>query len=150
GRTGRAGMTGTAVTFVDWDDVPRWSVIDRTLDLGFPEPIETYSSSEHLFTDLDIPAGTKGVLPKDQRTRAGLGAERVEDLGETGKRTSRGGGAGGRGGRGGRNRNRGAKEQGKREQTQKNQSGQTGERRPRRRRRTRGGRPVDTKQTAEN
>ncbi len=29
GRTGRAGHKGTAVTFVDWDDVPRWSLIDK-------------------------------------------------------------------------------------------------------------------------
>src|SRR5690625_1749950 len=100
GRTGRAGLTGTAITFVDWDDVPRWSVIDRTLDLGFPEPVETYSSSEHLFTDQNIPAGTKGVLPKDKRTRAGLDAEKLEDLGETGKRTpSAGRGGSGRSGR---------------------------------------------------
>ncbi|WP_246247984.1 DEAD/DEAH box helicase, partial [Cellulomonas septica] len=28
GRTGRAGNKGTAVTFVDWDDMPRWSLID--------------------------------------------------------------------------------------------------------------------------
>src|SRR5690625_1787934 len=94
GRTGRAGLTGTAITFVDWDDVPRWSVIDRTLDLGFPEPVETYSSSEHLFTDQNIPAGTKGVLPKDKRTRAGLDAEKLEDLGETGKRAPSGGRSG--------------------------------------------------------
>ena len=25
GRTGRAGATGIAVTFVDWDDLPRWT-----------------------------------------------------------------------------------------------------------------------------
>nr|WP_245859000.1 DEAD/DEAH box helicase [Luteimicrobium subarcticum] len=88
GRTGRAGNRGTAVTFVDWDDVPRWSLIDKALGLGVPAPVETYSSSEHLYTDLDIPAGTKGRLPKAQQVRAGLDAERLEDLGETGKRTS--------------------------------------------------------------
>jgi superfamily II DNA/RNA helicase len=86
GRTARAGASGTAVTFVDWDDLPRWGLIDKALDLGFPEPPETYSTSEHLYTDLDIPAGTTGVLPRAQRTRAGLSAEEVEDLGETGKK----------------------------------------------------------------
>jgi superfamily II DNA/RNA helicase len=85
GRTGRAGHTGTAVTFVDWDDTPRWALIDRALDVGIPQPVETYSSSEHLFTDLSIPEGTRGVLPRTARTRAGLNAEEVEDLGETGK-----------------------------------------------------------------
>nr|WP_318241593.1 DEAD/DEAH box helicase [Cellulomonas avistercoris] len=90
GRTGRAGNKGTAVTFVDWDDLPRWGLIDKALGLGIPAPVETYSSSPHVYTDLDIPEGTKGRLPKSQQTRAGLGAEVLEDLGETGKR---GGGA---------------------------------------------------------
>ncbi len=119
GRTGRAGKTGTAVTFVDWDDVPRWGLIDKTLDLGFPEPVETYSSSPHLFTDLDIPAGTKGTLPKESRTREGLEAEKLEDLGETGRHggpghgdgggrgRGEGGARGGRGGRGGEGGGRG-------------------------------------------
>lgn len=112
GRTGRAGNKGTAVTFVDWDDVPRWGLIDKALGLGIPEPVETYSSSPNLYTDLDIPAGTKGRLPKSQQTREGLSAEKIEDLGETGKRGGgrpaggrdggRGQGAGSRGGQGGR------------------------------------------------
>ena len=62
GRTGRAGRTGTAVTFVDWEDLTRWQHINTALELGIPEPVETYSSSAHLFTDLGIPAGTKGRL----------------------------------------------------------------------------------------
>ncbi|GAA1399584.1 MULTISPECIES: DEAD/DEAH box helicase [Oerskovia] len=95
GRTGRAGNKGTAVTFVDWDDVPRWSLINKALDLNIPEPVETYSTSPHLYTDLNIPEGTKGRLPKSAQTRAGLDAEKLEDLGETGKR----GGAPSRGGR---------------------------------------------------
>lgn len=60
GRTGRAGRTGIAVTFVDWEDLTRWSNINQALELGVSDPIETYSSSENLFVDLDIPAGTKG------------------------------------------------------------------------------------------
>ncbi|QEO15564.1 DEAD/DEAH box helicase [Agromyces intestinalis] len=62
GRTGRAGKTGIAVTFVDWDDLHKWALINRALEFGQPEPTETYSSSPHLFTDLDIPEGTKGRL----------------------------------------------------------------------------------------
>jgi superfamily II DNA/RNA helicase len=62
GRTGRAGKTGIAVTFVDWDDLHKWALINRALEFGQPEPTETYSSSPHLFHDLDIPAGTKGRL----------------------------------------------------------------------------------------
>jgi superfamily II DNA/RNA helicase len=64
GRTGRAGKTGIAVTFVDWEDLIRWGNINQALELGVPDPIETYSSSENLYSDLDIPAGTKGRLVK--------------------------------------------------------------------------------------
>ena len=96
GRTGRAGNKGTAVTFVDWDEVPRWALINKALGLNVPEPVETYSSSPHLFTDLDIPEGTKGRLPRSQRTLAGVDAEVLEDLGETGKKNSRSGRDGGR------------------------------------------------------
>jgi len=89
GRTGRAGNKGTAVTFVDWDDMPRWGLINKALGLSYPEPVETYSSSPHLFEELDIPAGTKGRLPRDKRVLAGVDAEVLEDLGETGKKNSR-------------------------------------------------------------
>lgn len=95
GRTGRAGASGTAVTLVDWDDIPRWQLINKALDLKFNEPEETYSTSPHLYELLKIAKGTTGVLPRSERTRAGLGAEEVEDLGETGGRGSRS--AGGRG-----------------------------------------------------
>ncbi len=90
GRTARAGAKGVAVTFVDWDDMVRWSVINKDLDLGIPQPEETYSTSAHLFTDLGIQAGTIGRLPRAQRTREGLDAEVLEDLGETGRSGGRG------------------------------------------------------------
>jgi superfamily II DNA/RNA helicase len=89
GRTARAGNTGIAVTFVDWDDMPRWGLINRQLDLGIPEPEETYSSSDHLYSELDIPTDVTGRLGTAQRTRAGLEAEELEDLGETGKASGR-------------------------------------------------------------
>jgi superfamily II DNA/RNA helicase len=73
GRTGRAGKTGIAVTFVDWDDLHKWALINRALEFGKPEPQETYSSSEHLFADLNIPVGAKGRL---RSTPAAKGAER--------------------------------------------------------------------------
>ncbi|WP_228034621.1 DEAD/DEAH box helicase [Streptomyces spongiae] len=90
GRTGRAGASGTAITLVDWDDIPRWQLINKALELTFNDPPETYSTSPHLFEELRIPEGTKGVLPRSERTRAGLEAEEVEDLGETGARGPRG------------------------------------------------------------
>ena len=64
GRTARAGADGIAVTFVDWDELARWKMIDSALALGLPEPEETYSSSEHLFEVLKIPAGTTGRINK--------------------------------------------------------------------------------------
>ncbi len=81
GRTGRAGATGVAVTFVDWDDMPRWRIIDKTLGLEMPEPPETYHTSPHLYTDLHISTEVSGTLPTAERTRAGLSAEIEEDLG---------------------------------------------------------------------
>ena len=105
GRTGRAGHSGTAVTFVDWDDTPRWSLISKALGLGVPDPLETYHTSPHLFTDLDIPEGTTGRLPRAKRTRAGLDAEVLEDLGGSVPRSEGRGRGGSRGGsRGGRGR----------------------------------------------
>ena len=91
GRTGRAGASGTAVTLVDWDDIPRWQLINKALGLDFHEPRETYSTSPHLYEELHIPEGTKGTLPRAERTRAGLDAEEVEDLGgPDGRRARRG------------------------------------------------------------
>ena len=166
GRTARAGNTGIAVTFVDWDDLHRWGMINRVLDLGMPEPQETYSSSPHLYSDLDIPEGSKGRLPRAQQTRQGLGAEVLEDLGETGKgagRRAQGGhGQGGQGGQarsgtqgggrssGGRSEGRGESRGGrgargstddavKRTDGQPVEGGSDRPRRTRNRRRTRGG-----------
>jgi superfamily II DNA/RNA helicase len=70
GRTGRAGRLGIAVTFVDWEDLARWTHINIELKFGQPDPTETYSSSEHLFVDLNIPAGTKGRLKASTRVEA--------------------------------------------------------------------------------
>jgi superfamily II DNA/RNA helicase len=81
GRTARAGASGRSVTLVDWDDLPRWKLICDTLALPMHEPPETYSNSPHLFFELDIPEGAGPRLPSAERTRAGLAAERVEDLG---------------------------------------------------------------------
>ena len=93
GRTGRAGRPGVAVTFVDWRDMHRWKLINDALGLGQPEPDETYSTSEHLYTELGIPREATGTLPRAQRDRVGLQAEAMEDIGETGRiRSPRAGG----------------------------------------------------------
>jgi superfamily II DNA/RNA helicase len=94
GRTGRAGKTGIAVTFVDWDDMHKWSLINRALEMGIPEPVETYSSSPHLYTDLDIPEGTKGRLPGAPPARAREAAP--SSAGRDGGRGRSGGDRGGR------------------------------------------------------
>ncbi len=167
GRTGRAGNEGTAITLVDWDDLPRWKVINDALELGVPEPVETYSSSEHLFYDLNIPAGTKGRLPREERVAEGMGDEFFESArdsrdgrparsrggrdgsreggrsGEKGSRRSRGGRDGGREGRSGegrgerRSRSEGRKRTERTEQGASERSAERSERAPRQRRRTR-------------
>jgi superfamily II DNA/RNA helicase len=133
GRTGRAGRAGVAVTFVDWRDMHRWKLINDALGLGQPEPEETYSTSEHLYTQLDIPREATGTLPHAMRGRAGLEAEAVEDIGETGRirspQAQRGRGSSGRPGRSAAGRVA--------EETRQAAS-------PRRRRRTRAGRELRT------
>ena len=62
GRTARAGAHGIAVTFVDWDELARWKMIDTALNLNLGEPEETYSSSDSLFTKFNIPAGSTGRM----------------------------------------------------------------------------------------
>jgi len=134
-------------------------MINRMLDLPYDEPAETYSSSEHLFHDLGIPPGTTSRLPEAARTRAGLAAEEIEDLGETGRRArsqagrtrARGGPSHGRRDGGGRSAQRDGGSAGSRDQSRTEHDSRSGDaavvadRRPRRsrtRRRTRGGVPV--------
>ena len=62
GRTARAGADGIAVTFVDWDELARWKMIDTALELGLPEPLETYSSSDHFFESMHIPRDSTGRM----------------------------------------------------------------------------------------
>ncbi|MFN8157401.1 MAG: DEAD/DEAH box helicase [Candidatus Nanopelagicales bacterium] len=147
GRTGRAGNSGVAVTLVDWDDLHKWKMINQTLGLPFDEPIETYSSSPHVYTGLGIPAGTKGRLPKAAQTRAGLDAEVIEDLGETGASAGKRnrGKAGDRDhGKGGKDRKRDDRPREDRPRD-KDREGKAkdGDRPRRERRRTRGGSTVD-------
>ena len=101
GRTGRAGRTGIAVTLVDWDELHKWAAIDKALGLGMPEPVETYSSSEHLRTDLNIPADATGRVPgakpsEDERAARGEKRElreKREPRADRQRRRTRSGGA---------------------------------------------------------
>ncbi|MBV9821383.1 MAG: DEAD/DEAH box helicase [Actinobacteria bacterium] len=157
GRTARAGKSGTSVTLVDWDDLPKWKLICDTLNLPLHEPVETYSTSPHLYLELNIPTTAKGVLPRAARVREGLDAEAVEDLGgpdrsRSGRGSRRSGGAGGSGRSGdsgrtsdsGRTRSRG---EGSGSSSGAGSGSEQAERKPagsrtRRRRRTRSGAPV--------
>ncbi|SDY79052.1 Superfamily II DNA and RNA helicase [Micromonospora pattaloongensis] len=144
GRTGRAGATGVAVTFVDWEDMPRWRLIDKSLGLELPEPPETYHTSAWLYTDLDIPTDVSGTLPSAERTRAGLAAEVEEDLGGR-PRGGRRGEGGGRRGDGGARRPRSrqrADDEGAPRPESAAEAGEESERPPRQRRRRRAGQVV--------
>jgi superfamily II DNA/RNA helicase len=76
GRTGRAGKTGVAITLIDWDEVARWQMIDKALGLGHPDPAETYSSSAHLYEELDIPAEVTGAIGPSRPAKAAKRAPR--------------------------------------------------------------------------
>jgi superfamily II DNA/RNA helicase len=137
GRTGRAGREGVAITLVDWDEEPRWRMISDILGLNKPEPVETYSTSPHLFSDLDIPADVTGRLPLAKRTRAGLDAE-PETQGEA-KRPRRNR----RRTRGGSDQRTGEADSGARQDS----DAETRPARRRQRRRTRGGAETGTQPT---
>ncbi len=124
GRTGRAGNAGVAITLVDWQDTARWQMINRTLGLAFNDPLETYSSSPHVYAGLGIPAGVTGKLPSAQQNRAGLGAEQLEDLGETGKRKGKSGPSGTGSDS---NRNSGNKPSGNRNSRNRNRTNRSGQ-----------------------
>ena len=79
GRTARAGAHGISVTFVDWDELARWKMIDTALNLNLGEPEETYSSSDSLFSKFKIPAGSTGrmnVAKKAAPVKSAPAAER--------------------------------------------------------------------------
>jgi superfamily II DNA/RNA helicase len=92
GRTGRAGRGGVAITLVDWDELTRWSTIDKSLGLECPEPAETYSSSPHLYRELDIPAEATGRIgPAKQQQRRRETAPRPARSRNRTRRRTRGG-----------------------------------------------------------
>ena len=131
GRTGRAGASGIAITFVDWADLHRWKMINKALDLPFDTPQETYSTSEHLFHDQGIPAGTKGrvvdpapVEKKERAPRDGSRERRSSD------RSSDRSGSG--------------RSDSRSDSSSAEKSGDAPRRRNRNRRRTRGGASVET------
>jgi superfamily II DNA/RNA helicase len=144
GRTGRAGATGIAITFVDWADLHRWKMINKALDLPFDDPQETYSSSEHFLHDQGIAPGTKGRLVPEGTVERKPRPERAGRNGQGG----RGGQGGGRGRGQGGQRGGGAQGGGQDTAEQSSAGEKSGDRparnrnRKRNRRRTRGGKPA--------
>jgi superfamily II DNA/RNA helicase len=149
GRTGRAGASGVAITFVDWPDVTRWKVINKALDLPYDEPEETYSTSEHLFHEQGIPPGALGRLKPASPAAPRSSPASGPGSGDSGRGGRRGSGATEPGRR--RSRTRGGSAgapddassgQGDAAQTASPAAAGSGKRRRRNRTRTRGGAPV--------
>ena len=144
GRTGRAGATGIAVTFVDWSDLHRWKMINKALDLPFDNPPETYSNSENYLHDMGIVPGTKGrIVPEGSIVTPNR--DKGRDKRDGGRDSGRDGGRGrsgghGRSGSGGSGGSRGAGDSDRPAET----AGESAPRkkRNRSRRRTRGGKPA--------
>lgn len=96
GRTGRAGASGIAITFVDWIDETRWKMINNALDLPFEEPEETYSTSANLYHDLGIDPAVKGRIPRlasdtaQAESSKPVSARRRTDSGRTRRRLRNG------------------------------------------------------------
>ncbi|WP_181275358.1 DEAD/DEAH box helicase [Brevibacterium oceani] len=137
GRTGRAGHSGVAVTLVDWDDMPRWRLINKALGLDFDEPAETYSTSPHFFSDLGIPKGTKGRLPRQHPDGEDQGGAEKTSHGSERRRSS------GRSRSSERSTDRRGGSSDRRSGSSDSGDGERKPRRQRSRRRTRGGRPVN-------
>ena len=99
GRTGRAGHSGTAVTLVGYDELPKWQAINDELGLDMPEPPQWFSTSPELFDALSIPEGAQESVGKPRRVFGGAAAA---VRGRTPRGRSPRGDRGGRGGRGDR------------------------------------------------
>ena len=145
GRTGRAGASGVAITFVDWADITRWKVINKALDLPYDEPQETYSTSEHLYHDQGIPSDAKGRVGKAGQAPSADDLLEPRGGGKGGKGGRDGRGGSGRSGSGGREGHGGSSRNGSGESSDKSRSSS----RNRNRRRTRGGESVEGGTTTE-
>ena len=71
GRTGRAGHSGTAVTLVGYDELPKWQAINDELGLDIPEPPQWFSTSPELLEALDIPTGTSETVGPARKVLGG-------------------------------------------------------------------------------
>jgi superfamily II DNA/RNA helicase len=135
GRTGRAGASGIAVTFVDWPDLTRWKVINKALDLPYDEPQEIYSTSPELYHDLGIPTEAKG------RIRPAREAKETREPREDAPRNRRGGEGRSDSGRSDSARSDGGRSDGARSEGGGERS--AARKRNRSRKRTRAGQPVE-------
>ena len=103
GRTGRAGHSGTAVTLVGYDELPKWQAINDELGLDMPEPPQWFSTSPELFDALSIPEGAQESVGKPRRVFGGAAAA---VRGRTPRGRTPRGSRGDRGARGDRGRRR--------------------------------------------
>lgn len=70
-------------------ELHRWELINSALGIGVPEPVETYSTSEHLRTDLNVPESATGRIAPPPRTESAEPRQRRERPVSTRTRTCR-------------------------------------------------------------
>ena len=90
----RAGHTGTAVTLVGYDELPKWQLINSELNLDNPEPPQWFSTSPELFDALNIPESASATVGPARKVFGGAMVTRpaqARSLAQGGRKEGRSG-----------------------------------------------------------
>ena len=90
----RIGRTGTAVTLVGYDELPKWQLINSELNLDNPEPPQWFSTSPELFDALNIPESASATVGPARKVFGGAMVTRpaqARSLAQGGRKEGRSG-----------------------------------------------------------